>query len=692
MSLPRLAVWPPLPPAAWFRRPRPYLPFPLAEAGCGLYSMGRHALWHGVRALGLKPGDEVLMPAYNHGSEVEALERAGLGLRFYEARDSLEPDESELEDLRGEPTRALYLIHYLGFPQDTGRWRDYCDERGLLLVEDAAQAWLAEREGRPLGSDGDLVIFCLYKTFGLPDGAALLIRGAAPAADGRSLGLTRALRRNAGWLASRFGPLAPLGRPIGRRPVDEREFALGDPDSSPATASALLLPRVSDPGAARRRRDNYRALHEELGELTPPPFGKLPPGASPFAFPIEVERKEETLARLAAARIRGLDLWSIPHGSIPPELQTGSRRSRTIGLPVHQELRPSDLERIAETVHGRRRAPAPRLEPAEFGDLRAFADAQRNIFATPEFLALWWEHFGSEAELRLLAGPRTVLPLYRGSLGPLRVLRFLGHGAGDELGPVCAPSDLPIAASVLRAALAQERFDLFLGEHLPGVGRWADRLGARVLRRDGSPVIDFGEGGWEEFLAGQSSNFREQARRKERKLGREHDLQYRLATPDTLEADLDLLFALHRKRWAGAETTFSAREAFHRAFAARALERGWLRLWIMEVDGSAAAAWHGFRYGGAESYFQAGRDSAWDRYSVGFVLLCHTIRSAAEDGAGEYRLLRGGEEYKFRFAGEDPGLETVAKAKGPIGRTGLAAAAALDRSPAGRSLRRRLLA
>lgn len=691
MSLPRLAVWPPLPPAVWLWRPRSSLPFPLEEAGCGLYSMGRHALWHGVRALGLEPGDEVLMPAYNHGSEVEALERAGLSLRFYEARESLEPDESELEELRGERTRALYLIHYLGFPQDMGRWRDYCDERGLLLVEDAAQGWLGEREGRPLGSDGDLAIFCLYKTFGLPDGAALLIRGAVPATDGRSLGLIRALRRNALWLASRVGPLAPLGRPIGRRPVDEREFALGDPDSSPAATSALLLPRVSDPSAARRRRDNYLALQEELGELTPPPFRTLPSGASPFAFPIEVERKEETLARLAASRIRGLDLWSVAHGSIPSKLHSGSRRLHTIGLPVHQELRPSDLERIAATVHGRRRAPAPRLEPAEFEDLRELADAQRNIFATPEFLSLWWECFGSASELRLLASPHTVLPLYRGSLGPLRVLRFLGHGGGDELGPVFASGDLPVAAGALRAALAQERFDLFLGEHLPGEGRWADRLGARVLRRDGSPVIDFGEGGWDEFLAGQSSNFREQARRKERKLGREHELQYRLATAETLKADLETLFTLHRKRWTGAETTFSAREAFHRAFAARALERGWLRLWIMEVDGGPAAAWHGFRYGGAESYFQSGRDPAWDRYSVGFVLLCHTVRAAAEEGAREYRLLRGGEEYKFRFAEGNPGLESVAKAKGAAGRAALAAAGALDRTAVGPKLRRMLL-
>ena len=328
-----------------------------------------------------------------------------------------------------------------------------------------------------------------------------------------------------------------------------------------------------------------------------------------------------------------------------------------------------------------------RLEAAEFEALTPLAEAQRNLFATPEFLSLWWEQFGSGAELRLLAGSGIALPLCRRSVGPLRVLRFLGHGVGDELGPVCSAENEAVAARALRSTLENERFDIFLGEHLPGRGQWADQLGARVLRREGSPVIRFGPGGWDEFLAGQSSNFREQARRKERKLGREHELRYRLGAAETLESDLDTLFALHRKRWAGPDTRFSTHERFHRAFAGVALERGWLRLWIMDVGGTPVAAWYGFRYGGAELYFQSGRDTDWDRYSVGFVLLCHTIRAAPEDGAHEYRLLRGGEDYKFRFAENDPGLMTVAKAKGPLGRAALAAAGALDRSPLGQRLR-----
>ena len=125
-------------------------------------------------------GDEVLVPAYHHGSEIEALVRAGVKCRFYEASETLEPVTRELEAALTPRTRALLIVHYIGFPQDSDRWRRWCDEHGLLLLEDAAQAWLASASGRPVGSFGDLSVFCLYKTFGFPDGSALVTAASTP--------------------------------------------------------------------------------------------------------------------------------------------------------------------------------------------------------------------------------------------------------------------------------------------------------------------------------------------------------------------------------------------------------------------------------------------------------------------------------------------------------------------------------
>ena len=103
-----------------------------------------------------------------------------------------------------------------------------------------------------------------------------------------------------------------------------------------------------------------------------------------------------------------------------------------------------------------------------------------------------------------------------------------------------------------------------------------------------------------------------------------------------------------------------------------ALERGWLRLWVAEVDGSPRRGLvRACASPGCEWYYQSGRDPAWDEHSVGFVLLAHTIRSAFEDGMREYRFLRGGEEYKGRFADGDPGVETMvlgARLARPAGR------------------------
>lgn len=351
LGVTRLSAWPPLPPSVYARRPGK-LPFPLQEQGCRLFALGRHALWHGVRALGLEPRDEILVPAYHHGSEVEALARAGLACRFYAGSDELQPTESELEALVGPRTRALLLIHYLGFPQEVARWRHWCDQRDLFLIEDAAQAWLARDDGNPVGSIGDLAIFCLYKTYGVPDGAALVSRRPpAPPTSAANLGVTTTARRHFSWVRSR----APLTRRESVRRAGStlmNEFDLGEPNASPSRATTFLLRRVVTADAAATRRRNYETLLENLPGRVARPFDSLPEGAAPFAFPLDTTNKHALLETLSKQAIDAFDFWSVAH----PSLDAGSfptvheRRRRTIGLPVHQELRPQDVERIAAVV------------------------------------------------------------------------------------------------------------------------------------------------------------------------------------------------------------------------------------------------------------------------------------------------------------------------------------------------------
>ena len=364
----RLNVWPPLRPSIYVGRRRGAPPFPLADRRCRLYSLGRHALWHGVRAAGLARGDEILVPAYHHGSEIEALVRAGLTCRFYGGTTALAPDGDELDALVGGNTRALLLIHYLGFPQDAARWREWCHERGLVLVEDAAQAWLATTADGPVGSFGEVAVFCLYKTYGLPDGAALVAPGPPDESPLRAtLGLGLLVRRHLAWMRSQDPSRGERGEPSRLFGFDDprRGVRAGDSDLAPARTTVGVLRRVAGEDASVRRRANYEQLRDRLDELVPPPFQDLPSGACPFVFPVATAAKPEVLRSLAGAGIRAFDFWSIPHPSLPTDefpLAQALRRE-VIGLPVHQELRPRDLDRIVEAV----RAAVPERAVRETG-------------------------------------------------------------------------------------------------------------------------------------------------------------------------------------------------------------------------------------------------------------------------------------------------------------------------------------
>ena len=253
LTYPILNIWPPLPLGVYMRRPARRLAFPLSEPGCSLHALGRHALWVGAGVLGLEPGDEVLVPAYHHGSEVEALVRRGACCRFYEASPTLEPDPDELESLVSGRTRALLVIHYLGFSQDARRWRRWCEDRGMVLIEDVAQGWPGTVGGRPLGSEGHLSIFCLYKTFGLPDGAALLVEGSSAGVSSRArLGIALLARRHLAWIRSRSTAVA-RALPWTPEPPDhpDAELALGDPSVGASRTTTFVLPRVFDPEVAK---------------------------------------------------------------------------------------------------------------------------------------------------------------------------------------------------------------------------------------------------------------------------------------------------------------------------------------------------------------------------------------------------------------------------------------------------------
>jgi dTDP-4-amino-4,6-dideoxygalactose transaminase len=351
----RLSIWPTLPLRAYRSARLASLPFPLEDPRHRVFARARHGLWHGVHALGIRAGDVVIAPAYHHGSEIEALERAGVVCRFYDVDDALRPDEDALDGLLASEVRALYLIHYFGFPQNVALWRNWCTSHGLLLIEDAAMAFLSQSDGRPIGSAADLAIYCLYKTFALPDGGAMFCSRPTPYPRGdRRFGVMQAALRSGSWLAQRSRAVATVHAAIGgdREPDWGRDFGLGDPRTPPSRMTTAMIPRIVDGNAAERRRANYAALHRELGARVDTLFDEVPGGASPIAFLFRMDPTKQGAVHeaLAGEGVRLARFWLVPHPSVASDGFDRSRdlRSSVVGLPVHQELSANDLDRIVD--------------------------------------------------------------------------------------------------------------------------------------------------------------------------------------------------------------------------------------------------------------------------------------------------------------------------------------------------------
>jgi dTDP-4-amino-4,6-dideoxygalactose transaminase len=343
-----LEPMPPLSLGRLLRSPAP-LPFPFDDPRCRLYDLGRNALWHGLKALGVGPGDELLMPAYHCGTEVGPTVDLGIVPRFWGGTPALDPDEAELESLLTPRTRGLYLIHHLGFPQDSPRWRRWCDERNLLLLEDVAPAWPGAVAGTPLGSWGDLSIFSQWKVTGLPEGAAVLCDPPPPALSPTVRwplkGVVKAALR---WPEQR----SSLG--IRRQPEPalagtEPDFSLKEPERGVSAVCLALGRRLWRPGVAVARRRNYQFLSERLSASMPEPFRRPLGETCPQGLPVATEDKLGFMRHLAARGVGGVDFWSVPHPALARDAFTAveRRRATTVLLPVHQGLRRRDLERIA---------------------------------------------------------------------------------------------------------------------------------------------------------------------------------------------------------------------------------------------------------------------------------------------------------------------------------------------------------
>ncbi|MHB1845884.1 MAG: DegT/DnrJ/EryC1/StrS family aminotransferase [Deltaproteobacteria bacterium] len=347
------------------------LPFPFGAESIHFTYFARNAVWAAVRLFGLMQR-EVLVPAYHHGVEIEALVDAGAVPKFYGIGPDLRLDPEEVLKRIGPSTGAVYVIHYLGFPQPLDELADACRTRGIPLIEDCALALLSSDGDRPLGSRGDASIFCLYKTLPVPNGGALVLNGVAPRGLPRpaspswastvshvSNGLLRNLRLRGGPAGGFISEVARgMGRAVaggvhanrvatGTQHFDRSNVALG---MSPVSARILAAQRYSSIVEARRR--NFFFLLGRLRDIAPPVAAELPAGVCPLFFPVAVEDKAHVQRRLAARGVESIDFWRTGHPSVRPgEFPEVERlRSQILELPIHQDLGPAGMDYLASCV------------------------------------------------------------------------------------------------------------------------------------------------------------------------------------------------------------------------------------------------------------------------------------------------------------------------------------------------------
>lgn len=337
----------------------------------------RAAIRAACDALCLRSGDTVLVPAYNCGSEIDALLDAGLRLLPYDQGPGLEADASHLADRIGPEVRALYVIHYFGHVQpQIAALRDLAFARGLKLIEDCALALGACSRDGPAGSFGDAAVFSLSKFFALAGGGVLALPQAtsAPVFDQRGPGhpAARALARRLVQSVLGEGGMNALRR-IRRRGVSVTPTMRPDMPAdyyfSPAlrnaampALSAKLLSGSSLLEAAEARRVNHETLRAALTNLPELAAKPLPPACPPNLTVLVAER-DRLAAALAEEGIAVSPWWAGYHRDFDwtDQRRAAWLKDHGLALPVHQGLNTAAMMRIAEALfrHNARAAPIP---------------------------------------------------------------------------------------------------------------------------------------------------------------------------------------------------------------------------------------------------------------------------------------------------------------------------------------------
>lgn len=360
------------------------------DRACLTY-LGRNAVWQAVRILGLNPGDEVLVPAYNCGSEIDPLIHYGLTVVPYRVSRSAQVDLKDIHRRITKKTKAVYVTHYFGFPQQLKPIMHFCQSMGLSLIEDCALALFSRNGDSFVGGEGDVSVFSFRKTAPVPDGGAVVVNNPSLQVIGQlkrpSLlnmlaillcmvgrfiqrrlyvelkGVEKSyqfihsvLRRLSKWIKpsttqDKFVNNSSISwRPLGKHDYYDPKISYW----SMSWISKRIIANIKPREVIAKRRGNFQHLLQAFRNIqgAKPLFKQLPEGVCPTVFPIVTDKPFQLCRGLNDHRIGAIEWWSGYHSAICwDEFPEASYlKKHVLALPIHQELSYKEMAYIAKCV------------------------------------------------------------------------------------------------------------------------------------------------------------------------------------------------------------------------------------------------------------------------------------------------------------------------------------------------------
>ncbi len=363
------------------QRESPALPSVADLRHTALVTSGRAAIYQALRALHLAPGSTVLVPSYHCPTMVAPVVVAGLSARFFGLRTDGLPDLDRIDPDCAKSAKAMIVSHYFGRSQSLAEVRQWCDQRGIALIEDCAHCFFGQAGDRPIGAWGDYATASLTKFFPVPEGGLLASNTRALSALALSRpGLKAQLK---GWLdvlelASQHHRLAGLGDLL--RPLFRLKNARRAPPSAPAARATAPTPdtMLADSDMARvdqaplwatrvlsavprarivtQRQQNFAAYarHFEAVRGARPLFAvsnPAPAPAAPYVFALWVDDADRVYQALRDQHLPVFRWDRIWPGTPTLAGDQGPLWSRhVLQLLCHQDLDQADIERTARAV------------------------------------------------------------------------------------------------------------------------------------------------------------------------------------------------------------------------------------------------------------------------------------------------------------------------------------------------------